>query len=218
MRIALFTYDRPHWKTERFLHELCSLGCKPEAVIAAPWRTLNVPPSAVRGVRHLPRHPEALAERYGIEYRVEPHDAIDDEYDLGVIGGARIIPRETIDRFSIGILNMHPGLIPENRGLSNIARAIRDGLPQAVTAHLIDERVDAGRVLFSEEVPVEPADTIQDVAEVMLDKQAEMLGNAIGSIATGARGRAIPPNCGGYEPPLDPATETGILMRAGLLR
>ena len=60
-----------------------------------------------------------------------------------MIAGARILKRPVIDRFSIGIINFHPGLIPEARGLDALLWSIRGDLPLGVTSHLIDERVDA---------------------------------------------------------------------------
>ena len=38
------------------------------------------------------------------------------KYDLGIILGSRII-KNIINKFKIGILNMHPGILPYNRGL-----------------------------------------------------------------------------------------------------
>ncbi len=215
MEIVLFTYDRPHWKTERFLHELVSLGHKPCLVIASPWRRLPVPPAMVMTVKHTPRHPEMWARRYGIDYLVEDHDRLpgDRVYDLGVIGGARMITQATIDRFETGILNVHPGMIPMNRGLSNVCRAIRDGLPQAVTAHLIDERVDAGRLLAIEGVRVEADDSVYDVGEKMMDAQVELLGHAI---RVAERASSIPllaQDCGGYQKPLTMADEEAIMAQ-----
>jgi len=211
LEIVLFTYDRPHWKTERFIHELASLQLLPTWVVAAPWKNLTLPPAAVTTVTHLPRHPAELSQRYGIEYVVRAHEEWDTDSGLGIIGGGRIIPADTISKFSVGILNMHPGLIPLNRGLSNVCRAIRDGMPQAITAHLIDSRVDAGRILLSQTVPTGPTDTIYDVGERMMDTQVAMLGPAIRLAGLAGSIPPLPDGVGGYEPPLSKAEEERLI-------
>jgi phosphoribosylglycinamide formyltransferase-1 len=98
---------------------------------------------------------------------------------IGVVGGARILAPDTIGRFRHGILNIHPGLIPENRGLSNIARAMRDGFRQAVTAHLIDGRVDAGAKVMEKVVDEHDGDTIYDLAERVMDAQVSILVQSV---------------------------------------
>ena len=212
MNLVLFTYDRPHWKTERLLHELVSIDRRPCLIVAAPWKQLNLPPSVVLTVKHRPRHPEVWAKRYGIPYVVCDHETVGVRgADLGIIGGARILPRATIDWFKIGILNLHPGRIPDNRGLSNITRALRDGLPQYVTAHLIDERVDAGRIVLAKEVSIETGDTIYDLGERIMDIQVEILECAIGNAEAG-NSVPVPEDCGGYAPPLSYDEELEIVQ------
>jgi len=209
LEITLFTYDRPHWKTERFLQELIAAGETVDCVVGAPWKQLNLPPAARTTVKHLPRPPRDLCRRYGIEYVVQPHG----DYaggELGIVGGARILSRRLIDRFDRGILNLHPGLIPENRGLSNITRAIRDGMSQAVTAHLIDARVDAGRVLFTQPVEVEPDDTIWDVGEKVMDAQVLALAPALNAIRLGQWVK-VPKSIGPAPKPIPRKEEESII-------
>jgi len=200
MNLTLFTYDRPHWKTQQFLYELVGLGLKPYAIVAAPWRDLGLPLGYRMSVKHYPHHPSVLAKRFGIEYIVIPHDQMVNGH-LGIIGGARILPPKVIKGFTLGILNMHPGLIPENRGLPNVVAAMLNQMPQAVTAHVIDERIDAGRVLMSREIEEEPDDNIWDILEKMMDLQVRMLGPAIQAMLEG-RGWDVPDDCGGYRPPM----------------
>jgi methionyl-tRNA formyltransferase len=208
--LVLFAYDAPHWKTERFLFELASLGLGPDRVVAAPWRRLNLPPAMRMAVRHAPRHPRELCARLGVRYEVCPHEEVVGQANaIGVIGGARILPRTVIDTFR-GILNLHPGAIPANRGLSNIARAIQHGWPQVVTAHLIDRRVDAGMVLFAQEVPVRADDTIHDLAERMLDTQVAMLARGVAA-ARRCDGRTVAWDAGGYEKPLTESEERRVV-------
>ena len=52
-----------------------------------------------------------------------------------------------IKGLSKGIINFHPGLIPEARGLDTPQWCIYDGIPLGVTSHFIDSKVDAGRII-----------------------------------------------------------------------
>lgn len=210
MDITLFTYARPHWKTYRFLEDMVAHGHTPNLIVASPWRHLDIPKNAVITVKHHCPHPEALARRYDIVYLEAGHDAKGLGEGLGVIGGARILPKSQIERFRVGILNMHPGLIPESRGLSNVPRAIASYERQYITAHLIDERIDAGLVLATYPVQVEPDDTIFDLGERMIDLQVANLHHAIGRAIAGF-GRHVPPDVGGYRKPLGALEEWRII-------
>lgn len=70
-----------------------------------------------------------------------------------------------IDKFSIGIINLHPGDLPEIRGLYSIPRAIKKGFKIKVTSHLIDSKIDAGKLIEKKEVKVLKNDTIFDISK-----------------------------------------------------
>jgi len=67
-----------------------------------------------------------------------------------------------LDRFPGRIVNVHPSLLPEFPGTRAIEDALAAGAERTgVTVHLVDEGVDSGPVLAQEEVPVEPAETLE---------------------------------------------------------
>ena len=82
--------------------------------------------------------------------------------DLGIILGARILKQEVIDAFKVGIINMHPGILPENRGLDNIKWSVIKNLPIGTTSHFIDSRIDMGEKLLSEQIKIYPDDEFLD--------------------------------------------------------
>jgi phosphoribosylglycinamide formyltransferase-1 len=68
-----------------------------------------------------------------------------------------------LDRFPGRIVNVHPSLLPEFPGTRAIEDALAAGVERTgVTVHLVDEGVDSGPVLAQEEVPVEPAETLEE--------------------------------------------------------
>jgi methionyl-tRNA formyltransferase len=66
-----------------------------------------------------------------------------------------------------------------------------------VTAHLIDESVDAGRLLLREEIPIFADDTLLDLSERLYDYQLKLLAPALEAAMRGDwipfQGAALPP-------------------------
>ena len=186
--LIVFAYNFPHKKTQDVLLHLFVQGYKVGWVLATEPVQLNIPPHTVRTkIRHSALlQPREIAERIGAEYIVAPHNSSEVKDfleqlkpELGVIAGARILKKPIISQFSIGIINLHPGLIPEARGLDALLWSIYRDLPLGVTAHLIDEHVDAGRILLKKEVQIYEDDTLLDLSERLYDTQLEILGPAI---------------------------------------
>ncbi len=188
INIGVFAYNFPHKKTQDFLFHLKALGFNVQLVIAADPVKLKIPPPSVRTkIRHRALlHPAEIAKSLGFKYRVVPHNSQDavsllKEYqiDLGVIAGARILKRHIIEAVPLGIINFHPGLIPEARGLDAVLWSIYRDIPLGVTAHLIDERIDAGRILIKRKIPIYQDDSIYDLTERVYEFQLEILEEAI---------------------------------------
>ncbi len=186
MKRVLFTYDFPHKKSCDVLVRMVASDMTPDLVVGAPKKPLSIPGMTVRQWTAPidAMHVQELCNALGVEYVVLDHndpelpDALAGA-ELGIVGGARILRRHVIDAFANGILNLHPGLIPENRGLDNIAYAIAKDLPQAVTAHLIDSRVDGGECLATWLVPVRPDDSIPELGQRTLEAQNVVLAESI---------------------------------------
>ena len=190
MRVGLIGYDFPHIKTCDFMLALerhHGLTC----VLAAPWRKLSIPSieNRTRLKREPPFHPRDIADLLGVPYHAVIHDSEEcrmlvKEYDLdvGFIGGARILRGKTIKSFNYGIVNLHAGLIPENRGLDTLQWATYLDIPQGITAHFINYRVDAGRIILKQQIPLFSDDTIYDVEQRLYDRQLSMIRPTLDAI------------------------------------
>ncbi|MGX1101543.1 ankyrin repeat domain-containing protein [Amorphus sp. MBR-141] len=173
--IAVFAYAFAHRKTQDFLFELATSGFRDVTVIGAPWKALphadsnQYFPTMLRSAPV--RKTLDVCHALGFAFYECEHDdvgaitALRDKagFRLGVITGARIIKRAVIELFDEGILNIHPGKLPETAGLDLFFYTIMNNVPMGVTAHYIDPRVDAGDELFFEETPLGPDDTIEAV-------------------------------------------------------
>jgi len=184
MKLAVFAYNFPHKKTQDFLLRLFLEGYKIEFVVACEPEELNLPTPILRvKLRHIDMlHPRTICQQFNIPYYVLPHNSTEvasllktSNIEVGVISGARILKRHIIQSVGKGIINFHPGLIPAVRGLDALKWAIYCNLPVGVTAHFIDERVDAGRIIVREEIPVENDDTLVDISVRLEETQINLL-------------------------------------------
>lgn len=184
MKLAVFAYNFPHKRTQDFLVRLYLEGYDIELVVAADRLELSLPRETLRvKPRHVDLvHPETVCRRLGIPYHVLPHNSGEtaemmrsNGIDVGIVAGARILKKPTIDSVTKGIINFHPGLIPEVRGLDAVKWAVYRDLPIGLTVHFIDERVDAGRTILTREIPLRADDTLVDISLRLAETQANLL-------------------------------------------
>ena len=78
------------------------------------------------------------------------------ECDFGVVAAyGQIIPRKVIDSARLGIIGVHPSILPKLRGASPIQGAILEGYEETgVSLFMLDEEVDHGPVLVQREISV----------------------------------------------------------------
>lgn len=166
MKFAVLAYNFPHWKTQNGLINLVCNGFTPSVVILQNKKQLSVPVSKYRITPELEylQDPKELCKVLGLKFKILDHDKIVNETcDLAVILGARILPQRTIDQFPKGILNIHPGILPGNRGLDNLKWSLIKGLPIGCTAHFIDHRIDMGFIVDRATTKQKPGETIREL-------------------------------------------------------
>jgi len=213
MRIGVFAYNFKHWKTQTGVQNLILAGYKPSVIFAADPVELNFYTSKIRTK---PKdlflfHPREIAEKYGIDYHVVAHNSEDTgelvkkyELDVGVILGARILKPVAFKDFNIGVLNMHPGILPENRGLDTLKWAVIDKMQQGVTTHLIDSKIDRGSLLERNKIKVYKDDTLMDLQIRIQNLEQEMMisslkileetpKESLQLLGEGSYHRAVPP-------------------------
>lgn len=172
VRFAVLTYAFPHRKSTEGLSWLVAAGLIPHCAVAAPFRVLNLPDTRMRS--SIPGlvapNPVELLRNLDISVLEAAHSAPDTVQflqnsgaDFAVILGSRILKPDVIAALPIGILNLHPGILPSNRGRDTVRHAILRGQRQAVSAHWIDEAIDMGRLLAIREVAVFEGDTVSEI-------------------------------------------------------
>lgn len=84
--------------------------------------------------------------------------SIEPEFLLSVLF-AYLIPPEWLELATRLALNLHPGLLPFNRGACPNVWPLVDGSPAGTTLHVMDAEIDTGPILAQREVPTFPEDT-----------------------------------------------------------
>ena len=101
--------------------------------------------------------------------------------DLGIlIAFGSILNREIIALPKMGIINLHPSLLPEYRGSAPIPRAIIKGEEETGNSIIkINEGIDSGEIIIQERVKIKPEDTAGSLSERMASEGASLLLKAI---------------------------------------
>jgi methionyl-tRNA formyltransferase len=71
----------------------------------------------------------------------------------------RYVDKRVRDIPHLGVLNLHPSLLPLLRGKHYYFWALRDGVPFGTTIHWASETMDAGPIAFQRSIPTDWTDT-----------------------------------------------------------
>lgn len=93
--------------------------------------------------------------------------------DLVVLAGfMRILTPEFVNLWPGRMINIHPSLLPDYKGLDTHARALADGKSEAgCTVHYVVPEMDSGPVIVQKRVPVLPGDTPETLGERVLEQE-----------------------------------------------
>ncbi len=108
-----------------------------------------------------------------------------------------IVPTEVLAIPSVGVVNLHPALLPHNRGWHTANWAILDGTPIGATLHFMDDGVDTGDIVAQAELDVRPQDTAHTLYGRLLDLEYEVFTEAWPLLASGSPPRTPQPTTGG---------------------
>lgn len=107
------------------------------------------------------------------------------EYAL-VVAYGKIFPQMLIHAFPKGVLNIHYSLLPKYRGASPVEAALLAG--ETVTGVSIQKMVkqlDAGDVLVTREVAIDPDETTRELRPRLIEAGAELLIETLPSFISG---------------------------------
>jgi phosphoribosylglycinamide formyltransferase 1 len=103
-------------------------------------------------------------------------------HDVGLVVGAgymRVLTPVFLERFP-AVINVHPSLLPQFKGLDGVKRALEAGVERTgVTVHFMVEEVDAGPVIRQEVVPILPGDSEETLLERLHPVEHRLLVGAV---------------------------------------
>lgn len=99
--------------------------------------------------------------------------------DLGVLGGTRIIRDRILKVPREGMLNAHPGLLPEVRGSASPAWSVYYDIPIGSTCHFIDPGIDTGDIVGKREIPIHKGDTYEKLCWLTLVEAGTLMTEAV---------------------------------------
>ena len=88
--------------------------------------------------------------------------------DLIVLGGTRILRGPVLDYPRHGVVNSHPGLLPDCRGSASPAWSVYHDIPVGSSTHFCDANIDTGDLLLRREVEVRRGMTYEDLCHATL--------------------------------------------------
>lgn len=152
-------------------------------------------------------NPEAFAIKIARENRipvkvVEPknfpsRDAMDaqikellDNYeaDLVVLAGYMLLVRgkKLLDAYCDRMINIHPALLPSFPGVNAQKQAFEHGVKvSGVTIHFVDERLDAGPIIYQEAVDISDCKTSEEVSAKILKVEHTSYAKVVDSFSKG---------------------------------
>jgi methionyl-tRNA formyltransferase len=99
--------------------------------------------------------------------------------DLGVLGGTRIIRKRILSIPPDGMLNAHPGLLPEVRGSASPAWSVYYDIPIGATCHFIDPGIDTGDIVGKRVIPVYRGYTYEKLCWLTLVEAGRLMTEAV---------------------------------------
>ena len=103
---------------------------------------------------------------------------------LVLAGFMRLLSKEFINSLPLGsIINVHPSLLPEFKGLNAIQQALESGAKYTgVTIHYVDEGVDTGEIIQQESIKIEENYTIASLTKRLQTLEHDLFPKVIESI------------------------------------
>lgn len=116
-----------------------------------------------------------------IQARLKNHDV-----DLIVLAGfMRILTASFVAEWPDQMINIHPSLLPDYKGLNTHERAINDGKTESgCTVHFVSEDLDSGTIILQKRVDIHKDDTPDTLAARILEQEHKAYPEAIKTIAS----------------------------------
>ena len=95
-------------------------------------------------------------------------------------GFMKILSKRIINIYKNRILNIHPSLLPNYKGLNTHKRVIKNKEKfTGCTVHYVTEELDSGDIIIQREVPILPDDSVESLTRSIQRQEYSILPEAI---------------------------------------
>jgi phosphoribosylglycinamide formyltransferase-1 len=99
-------------------------------------------------------------------------------------GFMRLLTPWFVTHWAGRMINIHPALLPQFKGLHTHRRALEAGVKQhGATVHFVSPEMDSGPIIVQDSVPVMPTDTEATLAERVLEVEHRIYPQALRLVA-----------------------------------
>ena len=152
----------------------------------------------------LPIARDAGVAAEAIEYRAYPRkEAFEAALDARLLaasaelvclaGFMRVLSPPFVERWKGRMLNIHPSLLPNLRGLHTHQRALAQGLAEhGCTVHFVTAELDAGPIIAQARVRVLKGDDVDALAARVLEEEHQIYHQALTTVARSLRAANAP--------------------------
>lgn len=130
-----------------------------------------------------------FANRQAFEEKLQETILAHGPIDLVCLAGfMRVLTPWFVDQWADHMINIHPSLLPEYKGLHTHARAIADGKTEAgCSVHYVVPEMDDGPLIVQRRVPILPEDTPDTLAARILIEEHKAYPEAVEIVAAKLR-------------------------------
>jgi methionyl-tRNA formyltransferase len=178
------------------LTQLLESGSVPSLIVEEVSAVADV--ERAKFLERIAGHPTARSiteQAIDFDIPILPVRAHEDAYCLGpireaapslmVLGGTRILRGELLTLPPDGVLNAHPGLLPECRGSASPAWSVYHDIPIGSSCHFCTEDIDAGDLVGRREIPVHRGDGYEDLCYRTLLMAGTLMAEALENHSAG---------------------------------
>ena len=95
----------------------------------------------------------------------------------------KILSKNFIKKFKGKIVNIHPSLLPNYKGLNTYKRALKNKEKfTGCTVHYVSAKLDSGKIILQKKVKIRKKDTANSLKKKILEKEHQLYPSAIRKI------------------------------------
>ena len=131
-------------------------------------------------------HTQFGGDRESFEQALD-RELLEHRIDLVCLAGfMRLLTPWFVNRWSGRMLNIHPSLLPQFKGLDTHRRALAAGVKRhGATVHFVVAEMDAGPIVLQDSVAVQDDDTEETLAARVLELEHQIYPQALRAAAQG---------------------------------